>query len=127
MRDRLSIDALITVSARTLAAHPHANSTLIQSAAATDINAAGDIVGIWSDATNSRGFLLQNGAFTPIAFPLATRTMIFGINDAGEIAGFYDDATGNTHGFIFASGAFSIVDVSARAARYSRASRTTGW
>jgi hypothetical protein len=27
------------------------------------------------------------------------------------IAGFYTDAAGNTHGFIFSSGAFSTVDV----------------
>ena len=49
--------------------------------------------------------------FTPIAFPLATRTTAFGINDAGEIAGFYEDAAGNMHGFVFAAGAFSTVDV----------------
>ncbi len=35
----------------------------------------------------------------------------FGINDAGEIAGFYSDAGGNAHGFIYADGAFSTVDV----------------
>jgi hypothetical protein len=49
--------------------------------------------------------------FTPINFPLATSTTTFGISDTGEIAGFYTDAAGNTHGFIFASGAFSTVDV----------------
>jgi hypothetical protein len=75
------------------------------------INTAGDIVGIWSDATGSHGFLLQAGAFTPINFPLATSTTAVGINDTGEIAGFYSDAAGNTHGFIYASGAFSTVDV----------------
>jgi probable HAF family extracellular repeat protein len=78
---------------------------------AAGINAAGDIVGAWSDAAGSHGFLLQAGVFTPIDFPLATRTTAFGISDTGEIAGFYDDAAGNTHGFIYASGAFSTVDV----------------
>jgi probable HAF family extracellular repeat protein len=87
-------------------AAPSATST-----GAAGINAAGDIVGAWSDAAGSHGFLLQAGVFTPIDFPLATRTTAFGISDTGEIAGFYDDAAGNTHGFIYASGAFSTVDV----------------
>jgi hypothetical protein len=49
--------------------------------------------------------------FTPINFPLATSTTAFGINDTGEIAGSYNDAAGITHGFIYAGGAFSTVDV----------------
>src|SRR5678816_4658946 len=69
---------------------------------AAGINAAGDVVGVWSDATGSHGFLLQAGVFTPVDFPLATSTSAFGITDTGEIAGFYDDAAGNTHGFVFA-------------------------
>ena len=77
--------------------------------AATGINTAGDIVGVWSDATGSHAFLLH--VFTPINFPLATSTSAFGINDTGEIAGFYSDAAGNTHGFIFTGGSFSAVDV----------------
>jgi probable HAF family extracellular repeat protein len=47
----------------------------------------------------------------PIAFPLATDTTAFGINDTGEIAGVYTDAAGTLHGFIYAGGAFSTVDV----------------
>jgi hypothetical protein len=34
-----------------------------------------------------------------------------GINDTGEIPGFYSDAAGDTHGFIYAGGAFNTVDV----------------
>jgi len=49
--------------------------------------------------------------FTPINFPLATSTSAFGISDAGEIAGYYSDTAGNTHGFVYADGAFSTVDV----------------
>ena len=55
---------------------------------AAGINAAGDIVGGWSDATGPQGFLLQAGVFTSINFPLATSTTAFGINDPREIAGF---------------------------------------
>jgi hypothetical protein len=47
----------------------------------------------------------------PINFPLATSTTAFGINDAGEIAGSYTDVADNSHGFIYAGGAFSTVDV----------------
>ena len=53
----------------------------------------------------------RGGVFTPITFPLAKSTVAFGINDTGDIAGFYRDAAGNTHGFLFANGAFSTVDV----------------
>ena len=72
--------------------------------AAAGINAAGDVVGGWSDATTSHGFLLQAGVFTPIDFPLAPTTTAFGISDTGEIAGSYDDTAGTTHGFIYAGG-----------------------
>jgi hypothetical protein len=48
--------------------------------------------------------------FTSINFPLATSTTAFGINDTGEIAGFYSAGAGS-HGFIYAGGAFSTVDV----------------
>ena len=63
-------------------------------------------------------FLLQAGVFTRIDFPLATRTTAFGINDAGEIAGSYRDATGNSHGFIYAGGAFSTVEVAGARATF---------
>ena len=59
--------------------------------------------------------------FTPINFPLATSTAPFGINDTGEIAGFYSDSAGKSHGFIYAGGAFSTVDVAgARATLLTR-------
>jgi hypothetical protein len=51
------------------------------------INAAGDIVGAWSDSMTSHGFVLRGGVFTPITFPLATSTVAFGIDDIGDIAG----------------------------------------
>jgi len=60
-------------------------------AVAAGINTAGDIVGQWSDAAASHGFLLQAWVFTPINFPRATSTTAFGINDTGEIAGHYTD------------------------------------
>jgi hypothetical protein len=47
----------------------------------------------------------------PINFPLATSTTAVGFNGTGDIAGFYSDAAGSTHGFIYAGGVFSTVDV----------------
>ena len=55
--------------------------------------------------------------FSSIAFPLATSTTAFGINDAGDIAGSYTDAAGNQHGFALAGGAFTSVDVAGAAVR----------
>ena len=76
---------------------------------AAGINTAGDIVGVFADNSRLSRFPAPGGAFTPIDFPLATRTIAFGISDTGEIAGFYDDATGS-HGFIYAD-ELSTVDV----------------
>lgn len=56
--------------------------------------------------------------FTQIDFPLATSTTALGINDTGEIAGFYRDTTGRSHGFIYAGGAFSTVDVAGARATF---------
>jgi len=39
-----------------------------------------------------------------------------GINDTGDIAGFYTDTAGKTHGFVYADGAFSTVDVAGASA-----------
>jgi hypothetical protein len=58
------------------------------------------------------------GVFTPINFPLATSTRPLGINDTGEIAGSYNEAAGNSHGFIYAGGAFSTVDVAGARATF---------
>ena len=59
--------------------------------------------------------------FTPIDFPLAAGTSAFGINDSGEIAGSYTDAADNGHGFVYAGGAFSTVDVAgARSTQLTR-------
>ena len=57
------------------------------------------------------GFLLSNGVFTSIDFPLATSTQAWGINDDGEISGSFVDTSGVTHGFIFTGSAWSEVDV----------------
>jgi probable HAF family extracellular repeat protein len=68
---------------------------------AIGINAHGQIVGTYTDASGtSHGFLLDKGTFTPIDVPDATETMAGGINARGQIVGSYSDASGTRHGFV---------------------------
>jgi hypothetical protein len=76
---------------------------------ASAINNAGDIAGFF---TNSAGvvkaFLLYpNGRVSALAFPGATMTQAFGVNDSREVVGTYTDGTGSsakTFGFTWTGG-----------------------
>jgi probable HAF family extracellular repeat protein len=85
---------------------PGATETLL-----TGINNSGKIVGAYSDrdqivgrfndpnnAAGNHGFLLDDGAFTPIDFPGAPGTVAFGINDRSQIVGSFVDDRGAVHG-----------------------------
>ena len=73
---------------------PGAMSTL-----ALGINDRGQIVGNFTDAKGvRRGFLFDQGVYTPIDVPGATSTVVYGVNAHGQIAGFFVDARG-MHGF----------------------------
>jgi uncharacterized membrane protein len=48
--------------------------------------------------------------FTTIDVPNASRTQALGINDRGQIVGSYRDLRGG-HGFLYAAGVFTPVDV----------------
>jgi len=78
---------------------------------ATGINTGGDVVGMYSNGTSTRGFALRAGTFTQIDFPLQPYTTVWGINDSDEISGYYTDSANVNHGFVFAGGAYSQVDV----------------
>jgi probable HAF family extracellular repeat protein len=79
---------------------------------ALDINARGQIVGIYSNAVGtSNGYLRDhNGDYTPIDPPGATLTFPFGINNRGHVVGFYLDANQVRHGFLFKDGSFTTID-----------------
>jgi hypothetical protein len=62
-------------------------------------NAPGDIVGIYTDASGSHGFLF-NGVYTSFDYPGAIFTEATGINPSGVIVGLYVDSTGAVHGFM---------------------------
>ena len=78
--------------------------------AVTDMNAAGDMVGVWFDSTTSHGFIDKGGVFTSLDFPGATETQAAGINAADEVVGLYVDASSVEHGFILNGGVYTQLD-----------------
>jgi hypothetical protein len=86
---------------------------------ATGINARGQIVGRWTDASgNARGYLrTPDGkitSFDPLDPCAISRLPAapHGINDAGDIVGRCFDSAGNEHGYLMGTdGAFAIIDV----------------
>ena len=67
--------------------------------AAWDINPAGQIVGVYRNATGRHGFVLTDEGYVTIDFPGATETRAFGINSRGDVVGRYV-AGGVTHGYL---------------------------
>lgn len=75
------------------------------------INASGEIVGEYIDASNrTHGFRLDPGGFTTIDYPGALSTTAISVNSRGDVAGFFLDAANQWHGFVLADGAFSVQD-----------------
>jgi probable HAF family extracellular repeat protein len=83
----------------------------LQSTAA-DINARGQTIGFYLDATGTTRVYLReaNGSLTTLAFPGAVATVPFGINNRGHVVGFYMDANQVRHGFLFKNGAYTTID-----------------
>jgi len=78
------------------------------------INDAGQIVGWFSDATGTHGFLLSGGNFTTIDVPgAALGTQALGINVTGQIVGVFTDASSVPHGCRLSGGTFNTIDVPA--------------
>jgi probable HAF family extracellular repeat protein len=76
------------------------------------VNAAGQIVGRFNDATGERhGFLKDGATFTTIDVPGATLTEAYGINAAGQIVGQFHDAMGHLHSFLKDGATFTTIDV----------------
>ena len=68
--------------------------------AAWDVNARGDVVGVYRNTAGVHGFLWANLGFTAIDVPGAAATRAFGINSRGDIVGTHIDAAGRAHGFV---------------------------
>jgi hypothetical protein len=77
-----------------------------------DINDAGDIAGIFSQGGNYQGFLYNRSknTFTPINYPSATETDVYGVNSSDVVVGWYIDTGGNSHGFVWNNGVFTGLD-----------------
>ncbi|MBL8210237.1 MAG: BACON domain-containing protein [Bryobacterales bacterium] len=87
-------------------AFPGANST-----AARDGNSSGAVVGSYSDATGTHGFLRGgNGVYTAVNYPASTSTTLLAINDNGAILG--TAMLGGTLRYFLrtAAGAFQLLD-----------------
>ncbi len=98
------------------------------------INSSGDIVGLYTDASGTHGYLLRGGQFasidvpgsgsskpsasdavnspdfTVIDFPGALSTQAWGINDAGDIVGYYTVEGPVIHAFLLRDGEFTSVE-----------------
>jgi hypothetical protein len=96
------------------------NSNLGASLTAAGINNRGDVAGFYAHPTQSNpnqvdAFLkLRFGRFITLAYPGASMTQAFGVNDSDEVVGSYTVGTGNsavTHGFVWQNGTFHTVDI----------------
>ncbi len=78
-----------------------------------DINDCGQIVGVYTDTAGMlRGFLLDQGKFTPIDFPDTTvGTIPYGINQHGQISGRYLGGSGGNEGFVLLKGDYEPIAV----------------
>lgn len=81
------------------------------STAARGINNVGQVVGSFTRAGSTIGFLYSDGIFSHIDVPGAAITMPSGIDSAGRVVGFYLAGGFNSHGFLYAGGVFSPLDV----------------
>lgn len=76
------------------------------------INSVGQIVGSYTDATGTHGYLWQDGEFTTIKFPLAVTTEAWGINPQGHIVGRYrKPGNPGTFGFLRKDGVYTDISV----------------
>jgi hypothetical protein len=64
--------------------------------------------------------------FTPVDFPGATDTRLFGINAHNDAVGAYLDASGNPHGFCMKAGAFTSVEPAGAVLSQARAINDAG-
>jgi probable HAF family extracellular repeat protein len=82
---------------------------------ANGINARGQIVGTYADASGAQhGFLRSDGHYTTLDDPNAGGanggTVANGINDRGQVVGSYVDGGGAQHGFLLSGGQYTTLD-----------------
>jgi hypothetical protein len=62
--------------------------------------ARGDLVGDYTDAVGSHGFIYAGGHFTAVNAPNATTTFLYNANAMGTVVGTYTPAKGSGHAFV---------------------------
>src|SRR3954467_388616 len=73
------------------------------------INAAGQVVGSYQDASGTtHGFLYSGGTYTTLDAPSARTTAARAINGLGQIVGTYTDASG-TYNFLYSGGSYTVL------------------
>jgi uncharacterized membrane protein len=74
------------------------------------LNDVGQIVGQFTDATGSHGFVYSAGSLRTIDVPGVRDTGALAINNAGQIVGVFFDPKGIGHGFLDVDGTLSTID-----------------
>ena len=72
------------------------------------VNTSGQVVGYYTNASGTHGFLMSAGTFSTIDFPGASVTSASGINGAGQIVGTY--VANGLHGFLSTGGTLTTLD-----------------
>jgi hypothetical protein len=95
-----------------------AGGTAGPSLTAAAINNHSDVAGFYNktSATVDAFLKLRSGKFETIAYPGASSTQAFGVNDSDEVVGTYTTGSGNsavTHGFTWRNGDFVSVSIPA--------------
>lgn len=74
------------------------------------MNARGDMVGSFRDATGTHGFLRIDDTYEVLHYPGAVATQARGINEPGTVVGSYSMG-GKMNGFVLADGEYSTLNV----------------
>ena len=76
------------------------------------INPRGDIVGSFTDAAGTHGYVLSKGVFTQIDYPGAATTEAWGINARGDVIGRYTRAgVPGVRGFLLQRGRYTDISI----------------
>jgi hypothetical protein len=83
---------------------------------AAGISNDGDVAGFYNKTSAQvDAFLkLRSGRFITLAYPGASMTQAFGVNDSDEVVGAYTIGSGNsavTHGFVWRGGKFAAINI----------------
>lgn len=83
----------------------------VEATVVTDINDAGEMVGIYGVGGQAHGFRMDGTAVTYLDdVPGAVATVPFAINNGGDVVGTYITETGVQHGFVIIDGVLATRD-----------------